>query len=165
MIIVIAGIALDQWTKKFMTQLLKDKPAVPIITDILELDYVENRGAAFGMLQGKRIYFIIISIVVFFLIVWLLLKLPSEKKYRKLHIALSFILAGAMGNTIDRGLNGYVVDFIYFKIIDFPVFNVADIFITVTTLWLAILILFFFKEEDFDFLRKKKVQEKDTENK
>ncbi len=154
-IILIAGIALDQWTKAFMTQLLKDKSAVPILTDILELNYVENRGAAFGMLQGKRIYFIMIAVVVFFVIAWLLLKLPLEKKYRKLHIALSIILAGAIGNTIDRGLKGYVVDFIYFKLIDFPVFNVADIYITVTTLWLAVLILFFFKEEDFDFLRKK----------
>ncbi len=58
-----------------------------------------------------------------------------------------------------------MVDFIYFKLIDFPVFNVADIFITVTTLWLAVLLLFFFKEEDLDFLRRKKVQEKDAENK
>lgn len=155
MIIFIAGIALDQWTKAFMTRLLKNQPAVPIITDILELDYVENRGAAFGMLQGKRIYFIIIAVVVLFLFVWLLLRLPPEKKYCKIHIALSFILAGAIGNTIDRGLRGYVVDFIYFKPIDFPVFNVADIFITVMTIWLAVLILFFFKEEDFDFLRRK----------
>lgn len=155
MMIVIAGIVLDQWTKTFMTRLLKNQPAVPIIKDVLELDYVENRGAAFGMLQGQRIYFIVIAVVVFFLFVWLLLKLPSEQKYRKIHIALSFILAGAIGNTIDRGLNGYVVDFIYFKLIDFPVFNVADIYITVTTIWLAVLLLFFFKEEDFDFLRRK----------
>lgn len=155
MIIVFAGIALDQWTKALMTRLLKNQPAVPIIKDILELCYVENRGAAFGMLQGQRISFIIIAVVVFFLFVWLLLKLPPEHKYRKIHIALSFILAGAIGNTIDRGLNGYVVDFIYFKWIDFPVFNVADIYITVTTIWLAVLLLFFYKEEDFDFLRRK----------
>lgn len=153
--IVISGIVLDQWTKAFMTRLLKGRPAVPIVKDVLELDYVENRGAAFGLLQGQRIYFIVIAVVVFILFAWLLWKLPPEKKYRKLHIALSLILAGAVGNTIDRGCNGYVVDFIYFKLIDFPVFNVADIYITVTTLWLAILLLFFYKEEDFDFLRRK----------
>lgn len=155
-ILVIAGIALDQWSKAFMTRLLKGNPAVPIIKDVLELTYVENRGAAFGMLQGKRIYFIILAAVILVLFVWLLLKLPPEKKYRKIHTALSLILAGAMGNTIDRWRNGYVVDFIYFKLIDFPVFNVADIYITVTTIWLAVLILFFYKEEDFAFLQRKR---------
>ncbi len=161
LIIFVTGVALDQWTKAFMTRLLKNQPAVPIIKGVLELDYVENRGAAFGMLQGKRFYFIIIAAVVFFVFVWLLLKLPPEKKYCKIHIALSFILAGAIGNTIDRGLRGYVVDFVYFKLIDFPVFNVADIYITVTTIWLAILILFFFQDDDFDFLRRKNSREED----
>lgn len=165
MVIVIAGILLDQWTKTLMTRLLKGNTAIPVIKDILELDYVENRGAAFGMLQGKRVYFLILAAAVLILFIWLLFKLPLEKKYNKLHIALSLILAGAVGNTIDRGLRGYVVDFVYFKLIDFPVFNVADIFITVTTIWLAILLFFFFKEEDFGFLRRKTEQEKDTENK
>lgn len=168
LVILSSGIALDQWTKVLATRFLKAQPAIPIIKDILELDYVENRGAAFGMLQGKRIYFLLIAATVFFLFAWLLLKLPPEKKYQKLHIALSFILAGAVGNTLDRGLKGYVVDFVYFKLINFPVFNVADIFITVTTIWLAVLLLFFFKEEDFDFLRSRKNRknrEKDTENK
>ncbi len=164
LIILSAGIALDQWTKVLATRFLKAQPAIPVIKDILELEYVENLGAAFGMLQGKRICFLVISATVFFLFAWLLLKLPPEKKYYKLHIALSFILAGAVGNTIDRGLKGYVVDFVYFKLINFPVFNVADIFITVTTIWLAILLLFFFKEEDFDFLRRKPKQEKDHGN-
>ncbi len=165
LVIVSLGIFLDQWTKALMTRYLKGQPSIPIIKDILELDYVENRGAAFGLLQGKRIYFLVIAAAVFFLFVWLLLKLPLEKKYQKLHIALSFILAGAVGNTIDRGMKGYVVDFVYFKLIDFPVFNVADIFITVTTIWLAVLLLFFFKEEDFDFLRRQKNREIDPENK
>lgn len=155
-VIVLTGVALDQWTKMFMARLLKGQPAVPLIKDVLELTYVENRGAAFGILQGKRIYFIIMAVVVLILFLWLLLKLPPGKKYRKLHIALSLILAGAAGNTIDRGINGYVVDFVYFKLIDFPVFNVADIYITVTTIWLAVLLMFFYKEEDFEFLRRKK---------
>lgn len=163
LVILSSGIALDQWTKALATRFLMAQPAIPIIKDILELDYVENRGAAFGLLQGKRICFLVIAAAVFFLFAWLLLKLPPAEKYQKLHIALSFILAGAVGNTIDRGMKGYVVDFIYFKLIDFPVFNIADIFITVTTIWLAVLLLFFFKEEDFDFLRSRKNREKDTE--
>ena len=156
LIVFVSGVILDQWTKVFMTQLLKGKPSIPIIKDILELHYLENRGAAFGMLQGKRYYFIIIAVVVFVVIGWIMWKLPREKKFNKLHITLSLILAGAIGNSIDRVAKGYVVDFIYFKLIDFPIFNVADIYITVSTIWLAIMLLFLYKEEDFDFLNHKK---------
>ena len=147
------GIILDQITK-YMAMGLENRPPIVLIENVLELHHTGNRGAAFGVLQGGRIYFIIIAAVVFIIIGWILKKIPSDKKYGKLHIALSLILAGAAGNTIDRVIRGYVIDFIYFKIINFPIFNVADIYITVATFWLAAMILFFFKEEDFDFLRK-----------
>lgn len=155
-VIFIFGIFLDQWAKIIMTNLLKDKPDIPILKDILELHYLENRGAAFGIFQGKRFYFIIVVIIVFAVVGWIIWKLPEDKKYDKLHITLSLILAGGIGNFIDRIARGYVVDFIYFKLIDFPVFNVADIFITVSTILLAIMLLFLYKEEDFDFLNHKK---------
>lgn len=146
------GIILDQLAKR-MALGLKSRPII-LIQDILELRYVENQGAAFGVLQGQRIYFIIIAAAVFFVVAWILSKLPAERKYNKLHVALCLILAGAVGNTIDRIIRGYVIDFIYFKLINFPVFNVADIFITVATFWLAAMILFVYKDADFDFLRK-----------
>lgn len=152
------GILLDQLTKR-MAIGLKSRPII-LIADVLQLRYVENRGAAFGIFQGQRIPFIIIFAAVFIVFTWLLVKLPPEGKYNKLHIALSLILAGAVGNTIDRVIRGYVIDFIYFEIINFPVFNAADIYITVTTIWLAFIILFVYKDSDFDFLRRKSHEER-----
>ena len=66
------------------------------------------------------------------------------------------LFAGGIGNFIDRVRFNYVVDFFYFKLIDFPIFNVADIYVSVSCVFLAILIIFFYKDKDFDFLGKKK---------
>ena len=72
--------------------------------------------------------------------------------YSKLHISLILIAAGAIGNLIDRVRLGYVVDFFYFSLINFPVFNVADIYVTVSSFYLVILLLFVYKESDLEFL-------------
>ena len=82
-----------------------------------------------------------------------MVKTPAKKKYVSCHIYLSFILCGAIGNLIDRVLYGYVVDFIYISIINFPIFNIADIFVTVSTVLIACLLLFKYKEDDLNFLR------------
>ena len=82
-----------------------------------------------------------------------LVKLPTERKYMPLLVILSFISAGAAGNFIDRVMRRSVVDFIYFVPIDFPVFNVADIFVTCSTALLVILVLFYYQESDFNFLK------------
>lgn len=154
-IILIVAIIIDQLTKYLIEPLEKKDPIV-IIDNVLELNYVENTGAAFGIMAGRRVLFLIIAVVVLAIFAWLLKVIPEDKKYNKLHIIFTFILAGAFGNTIDRIALGYVRDFIYFKLIDFPVFNVADIYITCSTPILIILILFFYKEEDLAFLNKKK---------
>jgi len=86
----------------------------------------------------------------------LLIKLPRSKHYAILEILLVLIAAGAVGNMIDRVQYNYVVDFFYFKLIDFPIFNVADIYVSVSCVVLAILIIFFYKDSDFDFLSNKK---------
>ena len=72
--------------------------------------------------------------------------------YIKLHVALVFITSGAIGNLIDRVRLDYVVDFIYFSLINFPIFNVADIYVTLSTIYLVILLLFVYKESDLEFL-------------
>ena len=84
-----------------------------------------------------------------------MIKIPFEKKYTKLQTALVFIAAGAIGNFIDRVSYNYVVDFLYFKLIDFPIFNVADIYVTVFAIYLAVLLLFVYKESDLEFLSRK----------
>ena len=78
--------------------------------------------------------------------------MPDDKKYTIMHILLVMIASGAFGNMIDRLRHDYVVDFIYFVIINFPIFNVADIYVTVSTFLFVILFLFYYKENDFSFL-------------
>ena len=75
---------------------------------------------------------------------------PASKKFLPLRICAILIVSGAIGNLIDRIRLQYVIDFFYFKLIDFPVFNVADIFVTVSTILLLVLVLFYYKEEDFE---------------
>ena len=145
-------VALDQYTKYLAVIHLKDKPAYIIINGVLELNYLENRGAAFGMLQNQKFFFIFVAVVILSVIGYVLFKTPDNKKYRILHLLLSLIAAGAIGNMIDRIRFDYVVDFIYFVLINFPIFNVADIYVTVSTVALVVLLLFVYKENDLNFI-------------
>ena len=151
-LLLLVLVFLDQFTKALAVLKLKNKPAFPIINGIVEFNYLENKGAAFGMLQNQKIFFVFVAVVFLGVICFVLIKTPLDVKYRKLHILLVFISAGAVGNLIDRLRLNYVVDFIYFSVINFPIFNVADIFVTVSTFILVFLILFVFKDNDFYFL-------------
>lgn len=144
--------AADQYTKYLAVLHLKDKPAIPLIKDVLEFNYLENRGAAFGMLQDQKIFFIFIAAIILSVITWVLYKTPDHKKYKVFHLLLVMIASGAIGNTIDRLRYDYVVDFIYFVLINFPIFNMADIYVTIATACLVILLLFVYKESDLGFL-------------
>ena len=145
-------IVADQYTKALAVVMLKDKPAIPIISGILEFNYLENRGAAFGMMQNQKIFFIFVAVIILGCIIYMLVKAPAQKKYMILHILLVFIAAGAIGNMIDRLSLNYVVDFIYIKAINFPIFNVADIYVTVSTILLAIVLIFVYKDDDLRFM-------------
>ena len=154
LVITAAAAWFDQFTKKWALANLGDHEPVPLIEGVLEFLRIENRGAAFGILQGQMSFFYIISAVVGAVILYVLLKMPCEKKYFPLLITLSFIAAGAVGNLIDRTFRKSVVDFIYFKPIDFPVFNVADIYVTTATAVMMLLVLFYYRDEDFDCLKR-----------
>ena len=149
---ICALVALDQYTKYLAVIHLKDKPAYIIINGVLELNYLENKGAAFGMLQNQKAFFIFVAMVILGVIGYVLFKTPDQKKYRMLHVLLSLIAAGAIGNMIDRIRLNYVVDFIYFVLINFPIFNVADIYVTVSTAALIIMLLFVYNENDLSFI-------------
>lgn len=149
---ICALVALDQYTKYLAVIHLKDKPAYNIVNGVLELNYLENKGAAFGMLQNQKAFFIFVAVVILGVIGYVLFKVPERKKYRILHLLLSLIAAGAIGNMIDRIRLDYVVDFIYFVLINFPIFNVADIYVTVSTVALVFLLLFVYKENDLNFI-------------
>ena len=118
-----------QLTKYLTVFYLKPVDTVPLIQDVLHLTYVENRGAAFGMLSENRWVFMTVSIVAILLLaVYLIWKKPKDKW---VCLSLSFIIGGGIGNMIDRVALGYVVDMIDFRLIHFAVFNVADSFVCV----------------------------------
>ena len=146
------GVAMDQITKYYAVIKLKNQPAYNLIDGVLEFNYLENKGAAFGMLQNQKIFFVFVALIFIGVIAFVIFRIPLEKKYCSLHVLLVMISAGAIGNLIDRLRFDYVVDFIYLVFINFPIFNVADIFVTVSTVILIIEILFVYKENDFNFL-------------
>lgn len=156
----LAAIGLDQWTKLLAVDHLRDKPAMVLWDGVFELLYIENRGAAFGMLQGKLLFFLLIAVVVLAGAVFAVVRMPATRKYLPLHLIAMFLSAGAVGNMIDRFTRGYVVDFFYFKLIDFPVFNVADIYVTVSMFVFILLFLFYYKEEDISCLSFKKKEDR-----
>lgn len=152
-IFVVLLIIGDQVTKSVAIANLKGQESIKLIDGVLHLHYLENFGAAFGMLQNQKLFFIFMAAIILFIILFILVKMPEQKKYNAMHICLVLIASGAVGNMIDRVQFGYVVDFIYFILIDFPIFNVADIYVTVGTALLVIFILFYYKEEDFNFIK------------
>ena len=134
----------DQVTKYFTVSMLKPVGSVEIIKNILNFTYVENRGAAFGILQNARLVFIVLTtIAVAAIIIYLLKEKPRDKT---LTCSLSLILAGAIGNMIDRILKGFVVDMIEVTFIDYPVFNFADCCVVIGAILLGIYIIFIYKE-------------------
>ena len=151
-LLIILLVALDQFTKYLAVQNLQDKPPFKIIPGVLELNFLKNSGAAFGMLQNQKVFFILVAVLIIAIIAYVLFRMPDDKKYNVMHILLVLIASGAAGNMIDRVRQDYVVDFIYFVIINFPIFNVADIYVTVSTFLFVILFLFYYKENDFSFL-------------
>ena len=151
MLFVILVIA-DQLTKHLAVVRLKNQAAYNLINGILEFNYLENRGAAFGVLQNQKYFFVFVALIFIGVIVFVLIKVPTQKKYYSLNILLVMIAAGAVVNMIDRVRYDYVVDFIYLVCIQFPIFNVADIYVTTATVILVFQILFVYKTNDFNFL-------------
>ena len=153
--LIIILILADQLTKLWALAELRGSEGISVITGIFELQYLENRGAAFGILQNHQVLFLLITVLAAVLLTYIYARIPDDKKYIPLRICYVLLMAGAFGNMIDRAFRGYVVDFVYFKLIDFPIFNVADIYVTVTMVLLMGLILFYYKEEDLEFLSRK----------
>ncbi|MDI3478220.1 MAG: signal peptidase [Thermoanaerobacterium sp.] len=137
-IIVFIAIIIDQLSKYFVVKYLKPIGSFPIINNIFHFTYVENRGAAFGILQNRTLFFIIITVIVGTILIYSIVKIPGSTFYK---FTLSMILGGAIGNLIDRVRLGYVVDFIDFKF--FPaVFNLADSMIVVGAFLLCYVLIF-----------------------
>ncbi|MFA5411017.1 MAG: signal peptidase II [Candidatus Omnitrophota bacterium] len=132
--LVISILFLDQLTKFLVTKTLTLNHSIPVIKGIFHLTLTYNRGAAFGLLKGKVPFFIFTSLVAV-LLIYLELKNNKFKKFSAYNISLGLILAGGIGNLIDRLFFGYVIDFLDFRI--WPVFNLADSAITVGAILLG----------------------------
>ena len=145
-------LGLDQITKYYAIIKLKGNSAFVIIKDVLEFNYLENRGSAFGMLQNQKVFILFVGIVFMAVVLYFLFKLPDDKKFTCVHICLTGIIAGGIGNMIDRIRFDFVVDFISFVLIQFPIFNVADCYIVVSVIVLFIMFVFVYKEQDLSFL-------------
>ena len=153
-------VGLDQWTKGLAVKHLMNQPPFVIWDGVFELLYSENRGAAFGMMQGKQFFFFLIALVVLAAVVYLLWKMPVTERYMPMAVCLMMVSAGAVGNMIDRIGQGYVVDFLYFKLINFPIFNVADCYVTISAFLLILLVFFYCREEEMACFSLHKKEEK-----
>lgn len=167
-IAVVILIVLDRLSKIWAVSSLKDSEGIELINGVLKFYYLPNgnTGAAFGIFEGQLILLIVVTLLVVSLLVYFLVKIPFESKFRLLHICFILIIAGGIGNLIDRIFNRYVVDFIYFYLINFPIFNVADCFVSVSTIVLAILLLFYYDDKDLKrvegYIRPKFIKKKES---
>ncbi len=147
----------DRLTKHLAVLALYEQPDVVLLPGVLQLHYLENTGAAFSIFRGQMWLFYIITPLLLGVLVYLFWRLEDHKKGRILKFLLLTVMTGAVGNYIDRLLYHYVIDFIYVSCIHFPVFNLADIYVTVSGFFLIVMILFFCSEEELKhMLRPKK---------
>ncbi len=140
-IIILAGIALDQFTKALAVYFLSGVTTVPLIPNVLHLTYIENNGAAFSMLSGMQGFLIFFTIAVTLCLIYVFWVLPKTKYYFVPNLALSFIISGAIGNLIDRMRLQYVIDFVDFRIFGFAIFNMADVLVVTGTILLIVSLL------------------------
>lgn len=134
-------VGIDQLLKFWASTALAGIETMPLIQDVMHFTYHENYGAAFGILQQRKVFLIIFALAIFVFFLYLLL---SKKIKRPFMIwTISIILAGGLGNLIDRIFRGYVVDFMDFRLINFPIFNFADCCVVIGVILFAINILFF----------------------
>lgn len=161
---LIITLVLDQLTK-YLAQIKLSDGAFKIIDGVFSFTYLENRGVGFGFLQNKMYLILAINIIILILVFIYYTKLPKTNRFFFLHVLITLIVSGALGNMIDRIRLGYVIDFFYFELIDFPIFNVADIYVTVSVILLMVLVIFFYSSEELDLIvmssKKSKVNKDD----
>ena len=155
MIAVVILILLDQGTKLWALASLKPIHNMTLVEGFMDLTFVENRGVAFGMFSGQRWFILLLTGIIAVGLIWFYVSMPKKKEYFPLRVSLVLVLSGAIGNIIDRLFRGYVVDFFEFTFFEWPVFNVADIYVVVGVILLALMIVFVVKDEDLELKKKK----------
>lgn len=142
LVIIIIGLLLDRISKYWAINSLRESEGIVVIKNLFAFEYLENRGAAFGIFQNKINFLAIVTFIVLIGMIYYRFKYKPKTKIMKISLAL--IISGAIGNLIDRVSIKYVVDFIlvhYKDVYYFPTFNVADILVVVGTFLFALCIL------------------------
>ena len=158
-------ISLDQLSKVLLAGSLQAKGDVTLIPGVLDLHYLENTGAAFGIFRDRQWLFFILTAVILGVVAYLFVRLykglfgytgsnpGTVKRSVWLGYGLAVLSAGAVGNLIDRIAHGYVIDFICVRFVDFPVFNLADIYVTISCIFIVVFFIFIYrKDEEFKIL-------------
>lgn len=140
LILSILFVIVDQVVKIWIVNNFSLHDGMELIKGLVSILYVRNTGAAWGMFEGKMVFFYLITAVAIGTLLYLMFK--EKGKSKLLLTAYSLILAGAVGNFIDRIRLGYVVDMFKFEFIDFPIFNVADICLTIGVIFLFYYVIF-----------------------
>lgn len=156
---------LDQFTKMLIDTNMELYEVKWLIKNVFSFTYIHNAGIAWGMFQGKRIIFLILTFFVLCGCFYVYMNVADEKKFLPVRVCIIFVIAGAIGNMIDRITLGYVIDFCSFDLINFPVFNIADVYVTCSMIFLFFYLLFFCKDEDFDRIFKPNHIVKNDDNK
>lgn len=159
-LLFLAGmVGLDQWTKYLTIQHLSDGHEVKFLGNAVVFSFMKNHGMAWGLFQNAQFVLCLLTIIAIGIIIFLYVRTPFEKEYRPIRIAEVMLVGGALGNLIDRifrlepgetYFHGYVVDMIYVKAINFPVFNVADVFVSLAFLSFLFLLIFVYNEDEFN---------------
>ena len=144
-------VVLDQFTKYAAETYLKESVRNRSF-GVFELFYLQNRGAAFGILANRQWVFVMIALAMVAVAIYVYVYLPVTLHFLAMRICTVLIAAGAAGNMIDRLLHRYVIDFLYVSLIDFPVFNVADCYVVVGALLLIVLIFTLYRNDNFECL-------------
>ncbi|MBP3233302.1 MAG: signal peptidase II [Eubacterium sp.] len=143
---------IDQITKYMVVSSIKLHDEIPVIGNAVVITYIRNTGTAWSLFSGKTVFLLIITFVVCAALIYVYKNIITEDKYAILRWLITAMFGGAIGNMIDRIRLHYVIDFIYFKIIKFPVFNFADICVTVSIFITLFLFIFKYEGEDLDII-------------
>ena len=144
---------LDQLTKYLAEHFLAESPGIKLIPGVFQLYYVQNTGAAFGIMNGRQWFMVMISAIILAFCIYVYYCIPDASSYKLLRWICLLIGAGAVGNSIDRIWHHYVIDFLYFSLIDFPVFNLADCYVVIGVILFMIALFTVYKDENFAFLK------------
>ncbi len=157
--------ALDQFTKYIVISNFQLHESKSVIDGVFSFTYIQNRGMAWGMFQGKIPVFLIFTSIILILCFRVLYNVVDIKRYIWVKYVLILLVSGALGNLIDRVSLGYVIDFLHFELIDFPVFNVADIYVVVSMITAIILLMFVYSNTEVDEILKLSFKAKNKDNK